>query len=213
MDFEIMFFDLDSTLYTESSGLWKAIGERIDLFMAQRMGWPPEEIPSIRHNLFMKHGTTLKGLQLHHGVDPVEYLDFVHDIPLGNFLSPDPVLGSILKMIPIKKWIFTNADQPHADRILNILGIQDFFDGIIDVWKMDPFVKPMEGAYQFALNYTGTADARKCIFLDDSPRNLEAAGALGFFTVLVGEDGIPHTADRSLKTIHQLPALFPEFCY
>ena len=35
MCFETLFFDLDDTLYPPTSGLWDAIGERIETFMRE----------------------------------------------------------------------------------------------------------------------------------------------------------------------------------
>ena len=144
MEFDIIFFDLDLTLYPETNGLWQAIRKRIDLYLSERMGWSPDEIPEIRHKLFMDHGTTLKGLQINYDVNPNEYLEFVHNIPLNDYLAPDPMLREILLNIPTRRWVFTNADKAHADRVLKILGIQECFEGLIDVWVMSSYVKPMK---------------------------------------------------------------------
>jgi pyrimidine 5'-nucleotidase len=211
MKFDTIFFDLDSTLYPESNGLWQAIRERIDLYMQERMGFPPEEIPGIRQQFFMDHGTTLRGLQIHHNVDANEYLDFVHDLQLEDFLTPDPRLRDMLQTIPHRRWVFTNADAPHANRVMDVLGIRDCFDGMIDVWVMDPLCKPREAAYVFALDYVGGVDPKVCGFLDDSTHNLAPAKEMGFFTVLVGQNGRHPAADRSLVDIHDLKLVVPEF--
>ena len=115
MEIDTIFFDLDSTLYPESCGLWQAIRERIDLYLHTRMDFKPDEIPTIRHNLFINHGTTLRGLQIHYDVDPRDYLNFVHDLPVHRYLSPDPGLRRMLLSIPHRRWIFTNSDAPHAE--------------------------------------------------------------------------------------------------
>jgi pyrimidine 5'-nucleotidase len=211
MTFETIFFDLDSTLYPESNGLWQAIKERIDLYLEQRMGFPPDEITAIRQRFFMDHGTTLCGLQIHHNVNPVDYLNFVHDLPLKEYLAPDPRLREILMSIPSKRWVFTNSDAPHANRVMKALEIFDCFEGMIDVRIMDPLCKPREEAYRFALEYVGVNDPKTCALLDDSTRNLAPAKALGFFTVLVGQNGNHPSADRSLIDIHELPRAVPEF--
>jgi len=213
MNFDTIFFDLDSTLYPESNGLWQAIRKRIDQYLQERLFLSPAEIPEIRHRLFLDHGTTLKGLQIHYDVDPNDYLDFVHDLPLKDYLKPDPELRKILLGIPFRRWVFTNADSLHANRIMGILGITDCFEGMIDVWAMEPFVKPMKAAYTFALEYSGCVSASNCAFLDDSFRNLAPAKEMGFFTVLVGQNGTHKSADRTLLDIHDLPKVVPEFWY
>jgi putative hydrolase of the HAD superfamily len=211
MNFETIFFDLDSTLYTESNGLWQVIRKRIDLYLQERLLLSPGKIPEIRNRLFLDHGTTLKGLQVHYDVDPSDYLDFVHDLPLKDYLKPDPELRKILLGIPSRRWVFTNADALHADRVMGILGIRDCFEGMVDVWAMEPLVKPMKDAYTFALEYSGSGTAIDCAFLDDSIRNLAPAKEMGFFTVLVGQTGNHNSADRTLLDIHDLPSSVPEF--
>ena len=76
--------DLDNTLYPAGSGLFARIDERIDAFMATRLGLDPDEVPVLRIAYRDAYGVTLGGLMAHHGVDPGEYLAFVHDVPLGD---------------------------------------------------------------------------------------------------------------------------------
>lgn len=211
MKLDTIFFDLDSTLYSESCGLWQEIRGRIDLYLLTRMGFNPAEISAIRRDLFIHYGTTLRGLQANYNVDTADYLAFVHDLPLHHYLAPDPQLRRMLLEIPHHCWIFTNSDAAHARRVMEILGISDCFEGIIDVWAMDPLCKPLEGAYKLALQAAGVTDPSACALLDDSIRNLTPAHQLGFFTVLVGENGHHPNADRSLADIHNLPRVVPEF--
>jgi putative hydrolase of the HAD superfamily len=210
MKYEIIFFDLDATLYPDSNGLWSAILERIDLYMHERMSFAQEDIPRLRYDFFINHGTTLRGLQIHHQIDPIDYLDFVHDLPLQEYLSPDPRLREMLLSIPGRCWVFTNADSPHANRVLNILTIHDCFEGMIDVLMMDPLCKPREEAYLFALKHVGASDPERCVLLDDSVRNLIPAKEIGLFTVLVGSNGTHPGVDRSVADIHDLPKTVPE---
>jgi pyrimidine 5'-nucleotidase len=211
MHFDTIFFDLDSTLYPESNGLWQAIRERIDLFMLERMSFPAEDIPALRQKFYIEHGTTLRGLQIHHHVDPSEYLNFVHDLPLDEYLKPDPKLRQMLLSIPRRRWIFTNSDAAHANRVMSKIGIANCFEGMIDVWKMDPHCKPKIEAYHLALDFAGVDDPQLCALLDDSPNNLATAKEMGFFTVLVGKNGLHPTADRNIDIIHDLPKAVPEF--
>jgi len=69
MEYSVLFFDLDDTLYSNTNGLWEAIRERMTDFMEERLGFPPDEIPNLRRNYFEKYGTTLRGLQINHSVD------------------------------------------------------------------------------------------------------------------------------------------------
>ena len=191
-----IFFDLDDTLYPNSTGLWQAIRMRISLYMKERLNLPEEEIPALRRIYFEKYGTTLRGLQIHNQVDPLDYLAYVHDLPLQDYLSPSPQLRQLLMSLPQQRWIFTNADSAHARRVLNALDLKDCFQGIIDVLATDFVCKPEPEAYQKALQIAGETDPASCMLVDDAPRNLFAAQKMGFATVLIG--GEHDTANRLL---------------
>ena len=211
MPINTIFFDLDATLYPESNGLWPAIRIKIDQYMHERINIPQAEIPNLREYYYIHYGTTLRGLQIHYGIKAEEYLSFVHDLPLHQYLQPNPRLRDMLLSIPKRRWIFTNSDQPHAKRVLSILGIEDCFDGLVDVYAMEPHCKPNQEAYQLALSFAGNADPNTCALLDDSIKNLAPAKQMGFFTVLVGKNGTHPIADRTLLDIINLPKIVPEF--
>jgi pyrimidine 5'-nucleotidase len=210
MTIKTIFFDLDATLYPETVGLWTAIRGRIDEFMHLRLGIPREDIPQIRQEYYQHHGTTLRGLQANYNIDPHDYLTYVHDLPLVEYLKPDPDLRSLLLSLQHHLWIFTNADVDHALRVMKILEIRDCFDGIIDVWILEPYCKPQIEAYHIAMDHAGEPDPDQCVLLDDSTRNLAPAKKLGFFTILVGKDGSHPAAHRSLLNLHNLPDVAPQ---
>jgi pyrimidine 5'-nucleotidase len=210
MFFESIFFDLDATLYPESNGLWPAIRVRIDQYMRERMNLPEAEIPKLREYYFRNYGTTLRGLQIHYGIEARDYLNYVHDLPLHQYLQPDPALRAMLLSLPSDRWIFTNSDRAHAERVMAALGITDCFEGMVDVYTLEPHCKPRPEAYHLALEIAGVTNPQKCGLLDDSPRNLAPAKAMGLFTILIGQNGNHASADRSLANIHDLPEIVPE---
>jgi putative hydrolase of the HAD superfamily len=211
MCIETIFFDLDATLYPESNGLWPAIRVKINQYMRDCMELPESEIPQLREYYLVHYGTTLRGLQIHYGIEAEEYLNFVHDLPLEEYLQPDPDLRAMLFSIPRRRLLFTNSDRPHAERVMSILGIEDCFEGMVDVYTMNPYCKPRPEAYRFALQFAGVTDPRTCALLDDSTRNLTTAREMGFFTILVGQNSTHPSADRTLVDIHDLPRVVPEF--
>ncbi len=210
MRFTSLFFDLDDTLYPASSGLWDAIRDRMNTYMQRMIDLPLPEIITLRQSYLEKYGTTLRGLQAHYEVDRDDYLAFVHDLPLEQFIRPDPALHSLLLTLPQRRWIFTNADGNHARRVLKILGMGDCFDGIIDIRAIDFACKPDKVAYERALALTGDNDPGQCIIFDDSTRNLAPAHEMGFYTVLVGKNGAHPEADRTIPSLHELKSCVPE---
>jgi pyrimidine 5'-nucleotidase len=210
MHFKSLYFDLDDTLYPASSGLWAAIRERMNAYMQRLMDLPISDIISLRQRYLESYGTTLRGLQAHFDVDSDEYLAFVHDIPLEKFIHPDPSLRTLLLSLPQHRWVFTNADNNHATRVLKILGLVDCFDGIIDIRAIDFACKPEIIAYQRAMRITGDDDPAQCVIFDDALRNLAPAREIGFYTILVGKDGSEPSVDQAITSLHELKDCMPE---
>jgi len=206
-----LFFDLDDTLYSPKNGLWLAIRDRMRRYLIERVGFPPGEVDTLRHEYFVTYGTTLRGLLINHPerIDADDYLAFVHDIPLQEYIQPDPSLRTLLLSLPQHCWIFTNSDDRHALRVLNALGVRDCFEGIIDIRALGYACKPVEDAYHRALALAGETVPGHCILFDDSPRNLAPAKALGIYTVLVGHDKPDPSACQAITSLHELPEALP----
>lgn len=210
MPISVLFIDLDDTLYPRTNGLWGAIRERMSRFMREQVGLPEEEIPELRRRYFETYGTTLRGLQIHHSVDPEAYLAYVHDLPLDSFLAADARLRKLLLSLPQPKWIFTNADAQHARRVLSSLCLSECFQGIIDVQALQYACKPEPTAYLRAMQIAGETDPRRCLMADDSARNLAPAFELGFTTVLVGSGEAHPAAHYSMPSLLDLRQVLPE---
>ena len=210
MPFTTVFFDLDDTLYPASLGLWEAIRGRMHTYMQDLLGLPDEDLAALREHYLVTYGTTLRGLQVNHQVDTEDFLAYVHDLPLHLYLNPDPTLRSLLLSLPQRRFIFTNSDVNHAHRVMNILGVSDCFEGIIDIHAIEFVSKPNLDAYRHALRIAGESEPGRCVYLDDSARNLQPATQMGFYTVLVGENRPHPAACLSIPTIHQLPQALPD---
>lgn len=209
MPISTLLIDLDDTLYPASSGLWGLIRQRIDLYMHERLGMSWEIIPELRHRLFSEYGTTLRGLQETLHIDEMDYLAFVHDVPVEELLQPDPQLGRLLSTYPQRKVIFTNADTRHAHRVLHTLQLEDQFSAIIDILAISPYCKPMPEAFKLALDLAEVQPGEGCLVCDDAPRNLAAARSLGCATVLVGTPGPHPDADYCIPSLHALTRVLP----
>jgi putative hydrolase of the HAD superfamily len=210
MHFKTLLIDLDDTLYPSDSGLWFAIRSRMNDYMVERLKFPKEYISEIRQRYLETYGTTLRGLQHEFDIDADDFLSFVHDLPLDQYLSPNPNLRKMLLSLPQKRWIFTNADTFHAQRVLAVLRLDDCFDGIIDIRALNFLCKPDEAAYLKALQIIAVENTQHTVMFDDSLRNLLPAQKLGFFTVLVGPEEDHPDVDLSLPSLLDLPEVMPE---
>jgi len=207
MRFTTLLFDLDDTLYPASSGLWPLLKKRMGDYMRERLGIPADQIASLREQYFLQYGTTLRGLQAHYEMDTEDYLAYVHDVPLRDFLTPDPLQREIIASLPARKLVFTNADVPHAERVLAALQLEGLFDAIVDVNAVSPYCKPMPESFEIALKIAGESDPSRCAMLDDLPRTTRAAKAAGLFGILYGQAESHPDADACFSDWRILPQI------
>jgi len=205
MRFTTIFFDLDDTLYPPTTNLWLAIKQRMNDFMRERMNIPTDEIPELREKYYLQYGTTLRGLQKHHNIDVDDFLAYVHDLPLSNYLTPDPVQRSVIASLPTRNLIFTNADIPHAQRVLNTLNLRDLFSAIVDVITVAPYCKPMPESFAIAMKIAGETDPSRCVMIDDLRRTTRAAREAGMFSILYdGSGSMDDDADAHFRDWNEL---------
>ncbi|MBA4383781.1 MAG: pyrimidine 5'-nucleotidase [Anaerolinea sp.] len=209
MCFETIFFDLDDTLYLPTSGIWEAIGDRMVQYMVSKLDIPQISAPNERERLFHTHGTTMRGLVAEYHINEADFLEFVHDIPIDQYLSKDVFLRSMLEQYKQRKVIFTNADTGHANRVLNALGIQDLFEQIIDIRSMRPWCKPQVEAFAKAIELTGVSDPTNCVMIDDALRNLVTAHDFGLYTIHVGAQELTEPVDAAVLSLDDLPLVLP----
>ncbi len=192
--YKAILFDLDDTLYPQNSHLMDHLLLRIHRFMEDELHISSEEIPELRQRLFQTYGTTLRGLQSEYQVDMDTYLNYLNDVPLEEYLSQDLALGELLASITLPKYVLTNSDRKHAQKVLELLDVTDHFLRIVDIYDMAPYCKPQSEAFQIAMDLINESP-ENCLFIDDSPTNLTMAQQLGMTTISVGHnphDGSPH---------------------
>ncbi len=209
MNFEVMFFDLDDTLYPFTSGVWNAVADKMNLYMIEILGFDRTEVPVLREKLFRKYGTTLRGLKTEYNINENDFLQYVHDIPLEQYLHPNKDLGDILSLYSERKVIFTNASHDHAQRVIRVLGLEGVFDQIIDITQISPWCKPFPEAFTKAFEIAGVIEPANCVLLDDSPRNLLAARQFGVYTIQVGSEFRSDGADAAVISLLDLPSVIP----
>jgi putative hydrolase of the HAD superfamily len=207
MQVSTIFFDLDETVYPTSAGVWTLVGERINLYMRDRLGLPEAEISDLRLALYHQYGTTLLGLVATRGIDAEDYLTYVHDVPVARVLGPNPALRRVILSYPQRRLIFTNSDANYAQRVLDVVGIGDCFEKIIDIRQIAPTCKPHPEAFQKALVIAGGLDPHECVLVDDDPRNIHTAAELGFTAIQVDESGTRSDGNLSIHCLQDLPTV------
>ena len=187
-------FDLDNTLYPASTDLFGLIDVRMGEYIQRLIGCDADEARRIQKHYFREHGTTLSGLMASHGVDPHEFLAFVHDIEM-DALAEDRRLIEAVARLPGRKLIFTNGDEPYARRVLAKLGLSKSFEAIHDIHACAYHPKPRPESYS-AMCAALNVDPETALFVEDMSRNLAPAKLLGMTTVWVnnGSEQASHQA-------------------
>jgi putative hydrolase of the HAD superfamily len=190
-------FDLDNCLYPASTELFALIDERMGAYIQRLLDCGPDEAKRVQKAHFHEHGTTLAGLMKHHHVDPRDFLEDVHAIPLDR-IGRDERLGDALARLPGRKFVFTNGDAPYARRVLEAIGIEEHFDDLHDVHASSYRPKPDPHGYELLCERFGI-DPKHALLADDMAQNLAPAKALGMTTVWVdnGSERGNHGFDES----------------
>jgi putative hydrolase of the HAD superfamily len=176
-------FDLDNCLYPASTGLFSLIDERMGAYIQRLLGCDPVEARRVQKAHFHEHGTTLAGLMKEHGVDPRDFLEDVHAIPLDG-VANDERLAKMLGRLPGRRFVFTNGDAPYARRVLEAIGVQAHFDDLHDIHASSYKPKPDPHGYELLCERFGI-DPKYALLADDMVQNLAPAKALGMTTVWV----------------------------
>ena len=178
---EVWVFDLDNTLYPARSNLFVGVAARMTEFIKQRFDLEHEPARELQRDLFRRHGTTLRGLMTEHAVDPIPFLDFVHDIDVSP-VDPSPELDALLDRLPGRKVIYTNGSVAHAARVTDRLGVGRHFDHVFDIVAADFVPKPDPRPYDRLVEVAAIEPGR-AVMIEDMAKNLVPAADLGMRTV------------------------------
>lgn len=178
------------------------VSQRINEYMATRLGMDDALINSLRPRYWREYGSTMRGLVVEFQIDPEDYLVYVHDFSVEEFLAPNEELNRVLACLPWRKVIFTNSPKEHAQQVLKALGVAHHFERIFDIKDSGYIGKPHLSTYQSLLDALGVR-AEECIVFDDSLPNLRVASELGMVTVFVGSAQEVNGVDWAITRIEE----------
>ena len=182
------------------------------------------------------YGLAIEGLVRHNKIDPLEYNSQVDDaLPLDSIIFPDPQLRKLLQDVDttkVKLWLFTNAYKTHGNRVVELLGVEDLFEGMTfcDYAQAPLICKPQPLMFAKAMREAGVKNHKDCYFIgkasqvqkttlliceDDSATNCRKSEALGWTAIHLVEDGesLPtrQACRYSVRSLEELRTLFPKF--
>ena len=176
-------FDLDNTLYKAECGLFDKVHILMGRFIEEKLKLSSGDAQGLRSKYYHQYGTTLRGLMLEHQINPDEYLEYVHQINY-DVVMPNASLRDIIKDLDGKKFIFTNANYGHVEKVLEKLDMTNIFDGCFDISESNYLPKPHKEIYE-AFQNKFNLDNKKTAMFEDLHINLKEPSSMGWETVWV----------------------------
>ena len=204
----VWLFDLDNTLHDASPHIFPHINRSMREYIERHLGVDEAEATRIRQDYWDRYGATLTGLMRHHGTDPRHFLDETHRFhDLHRMLVFERGLGAMLRRLPGRKIVFSNAPHRYAEAILRLTGIRGEFSALYSIERLRFRPKPALAGFLRILRREGLR-AQDCIMVEDSLANLVTAKRLGMKTVWVSA-GLRRSThvDVRISRVTRLPAL------
>lgn len=206
----VWLFDLDNTLHHASHAIFPAINRGMTQYIIDRLGVDIDEANRLRVGYTVRYGATLLGLVKHHGVDPADFLRVVHTFPdLPSMVRAERGLTRMLRALPGRKIVLTNAPTLYARAVLAELGIGRLFERVIAIedmregerWRAKPDATMLRREMRRA-----HVHLRDAILVEDTRGHLKSYRRLGIRTVwIVGHLPVAKTSSGGLST--RLPGI------
>jgi len=202
----VWIFDLDNTLHDARPHIFPHINRSMTAYLQQHLQLSEEAANSLRVDYWERYGATLSGLIKHHGTDPDHFLRETHQFPkLSKMVLRQPRLRSVLKQLPGRKVVFSNAPQQYARAVLKLLLVDDLFDDVFSIEHAHYRPKPQSAAFRGLLR-KHRLQPQQCVMVEDSVENLLTAKRLGMRTVWVSDAlRAPSYVDVKIREVLELP--------
>lgn len=224
-------FDLDNTLHDASHAIFPMISANMNLYLARVLGdvdgpASADQVDAARLRYWKRYGATLLGMIKHHQVSAADFLRQTHDLSdLQQMIRAERGLARLLRSLPGRKILLTNAPTTYSRDVMRHLGLQRHFTHHIAIENMRVHgqlrPKPSKLMLRRLLRRHGVA-AQRCILVEDTLANLRSASQLGVRTVWItqylrmsdpsGKAPLPRMLKRpayvdvKVKSVRQLPA-------
>ena len=183
----VWLFDLDNTLHDASSAAMPHINEGMTSFIVRELGVSREEADALRRRYWLRYGASLLGLVRHHGVRAAHFLQDTHRLPgLEARVRGHPHDFAVVRALPGRKLVLTNAPREYTQRVLDALGIRHWFDGVVAIEDMAMFghLRPKPDARMLRrLVARLRVPASRCVLVEDTLEHQKSARGIGMRTV------------------------------
>jgi putative hydrolase of the HAD superfamily len=227
----VWLFDLDNTLHNASHAIFPSIMAGMNRYLARLLGdgvtpASDEVVNATRTMYWQRYGATTLGVVKHHGVKAEHFLDETHRFDnLESMIRAERGLRQLLRRLPGRKILLTNAPHRYSSQVLRHLGLQRQFQHHVAVEAMTVHrhMRPKPSKLMLhRLMRRHQLTPRRCILVEDTLANLRSARELGMRTawvtqyLTIGDSaGLAHPQKRlirpayvdvKVKSVRNLPA-------
>jgi putative hydrolase of the HAD superfamily len=205
MSGRVWIFDLDNTLHDATPHIFPHINRSMTAYLQEHLKLSEKEANDLRIDYWQRYGATLSGLMKHHGTDPDHFLWHTHQFPrLTEMVLREPRLRWVLKRLPGRKLVYSNAPLHYARAVLKLMQVDDLFDDVFSIEQAHYRPKPETAGFRLLLRKYGL-QAAQCVMVEDSAENLHTAKRLGMRTVWVSRaPRTPVYVDVKINDVLQL---------
>jgi putative hydrolase of the HAD superfamily len=206
MESRVWIFDLDNTLHNATPHIFPHINRSMTAYLQKYLQLSEGEANALRVDYWQRYGATLSGLMKHHGTDPEHFLWHTHQFPeLTKMVLREPRLRHVVKRLPGRKIVFSNAPLHYAQDVLKLLRVDDLFDDVFAIEHSRYKPKPQTAGFRRLLR-KHRLNAAQCVMVEDSAENLQTAKQLGMQTVWVSSAlRAPSYVDVKIRDVLELP--------
>lgn len=179
----VWLFDLDNTLHDARHVILPRVNADMTRYVANRLNVDPAYADQLRRTFWHRYGATLSGMMKHHRVNPHEFLLETHRFPdMDALVAFRPQLTQLLRRLPGRKVLFTNAPRFYALAVLKAAGLNTLFKQVVSIEDMQ-FAghwqpKPSVPNFRRIAAQLRVSPARVCL-IEDTPVNLHGAKKAG----------------------------------
>lgn len=187
-------FDLDNTLHDASHAIFPAIHLNMNVFIAQVLhkgGLPADDaaVNAARLMYWQRYGATLLGMVNHHQVRPEDFLREAHRFDdLATMIRAERGLGKLLRQLPGRKILLTNAPRRYSRDVIRHLGLHRHFAKHIPIEAMRVHgrLRPKPSKQMLRkLLARERISPRDCVLVEDTVAHLKGAKELGLGTAWI----------------------------
>jgi len=211
----VWFFDLDNTLHDASYRIFKTINGTMNAYLMEHLRLDEVAASTLRVDYWQRYGATLLGLVRHHAIDAHHFLNethrFAEEPGFADMVRIEHGLGTLLRQLPGRKVLLTNAPRRYANSVLRHIGLHRHFTRryAIEHMRIHGRYRPKPSRFMLrALLAREGVRPAQAVLVEDTLENLRSARAVGMRTVLVSawqnRIGRPSYVGLQVESVMQL---------